>query len=163
VTAYLEWGAEDAAGGWFDVPGRVGGLFVPSLPFARAVSIGFEYAHFGTSCCGNPEWYRHWSFVGSWASDDVTLGHPLGGDGRQAMLYGSADVYGGRVWFETTAFRRDRRSENLFVPGRVGTSNGGGMEAKIRVRPRWEVGLAAAGERGEGWSERNLRLELTHF
>src|SRR5690606_8430024 len=32
LTAYLEWGAEDAAGGWWDVPARIIGLEIPMVP-----------------------------------------------------------------------------------------------------------------------------------
>ena len=42
-----------------------------------------EYAHFAHSCCGNPPWYRHKQFPGSWALRDVPLGHSLGGEGTE--------------------------------------------------------------------------------
>src|SRR5690606_18134300 len=46
LTAYLEWGAEDAAGAWWDVPGRVFGISAPSLPGSPATSLAIEYASF---------------------------------------------------------------------------------------------------------------------
>jgi hypothetical protein len=163
LTAYLEWGAEDAAGAWHDVPGLVGGIFAPSLPFASGLAVGAEYAHFSTSCCGNPKWYRHWSFVGSWASREATLGHPLGGDGRQAMLFGEAHLFEARARVAGSVYRRERRGENLYVPGRAGTSTGASASVEVRPLRSWEVRLEAAGESGSDWSDRNLKIEVSHF
>jgi hypothetical protein len=42
LTAYLEWGAEDAAGAWWAVPGRVIGLESPSLPSRRVFVRGWS-------------------------------------------------------------------------------------------------------------------------
>ncbi|MQA90703.1 MAG: hypothetical protein GEU90_10770 [Gemmatimonas sp.] len=162
VTAYLEWGAEDAANAWIDVPGLVGGAWIPSLPFAPEAGLGVEYAHFATSCCGNPEWYRHWSFVGSWASGDVTLGHPVGGNGTELMIYGSGDFFDARLRIDATAFQRDRRAENLFVPGRTGESNGGTLTVGVRATPSWEIRLEGALEDGTEWTERQVRVEAIH-
>ncbi|MBA2671308.1 MAG: hypothetical protein H0U67_13115, partial [Gemmatimonadetes bacterium] len=50
LTAYFEWGAEDAAGAWWSVPARVIGLESPSLPWLPQVRTGLEYSHFERSC-----------------------------------------------------------------------------------------------------------------
>jgi len=163
LTAYLEWGSEDAAGAWHDVPGIVGGLWSPSLPFAPGVAMGAEYAHFSTSCCGNPKWYRHWSFVGSWASRDLPLGHPLGGNGRQAMVFAEAYLLDARARLGGSVYRRDRKDENLFAPGREGGSTGGSFSLEVRPFPSWELRLEAAEERGDDWSDRNVRIEVSYF
>jgi hypothetical protein len=159
LTAYLEWGAEDAAGAWWAVPGRVVGLESASLPFLPAVRAGVEYSHFEPSCCGNPEWYRHWSFYGSWATGDETLGHPLGGDGKEAMAHASAHLLDSRLRLNGRAFVRSRRAENLYSPGRTGRSEGvaGGIE--WRPTAGAEIGFAADRENGDGWAETNLRIE----
>ncbi len=159
LTVYLEWGAEDAAGAWWDVPGQVLGVETPALPFAPEVSVGIEYASFGQSCCGNPEWYRHWSFPGSWASRDRPLGHPMGGNGRQVTLYGAADLAAARVRLHGEVYTRDRHVENLFAPERIGRSTGGEAQIEWRLGPRWEARAVGALEEGDGWREGRLGVE----
>lgn len=159
LTAYLEWGAEDAAGAWWAVPARVVGLESASLPFLPAMRAGVEYAHFEPSCCSNPKWYRHWSFHGSWAAGDHTLGHPLGGDGREAMAHASMHLLDARLRVGGRAFLRSRREENLFSPGRTGRSGGGTVGLDWRPMARTELGVHADRESGRGWGETNLRVE----
>ncbi len=159
LTAYLEWGAEDAAGAWWAVPGRVIGLESAALPFAPGVRAGVEYTHFEPSCCNNPQWYRHWSFHGSWAAGDRTLGHPLGGDGREALAHASAHLMDARLRVNGRGFVRSRRSENLFSPGRTGRSLGAGTAVEWRPTARTEFRLTGEREDGDGWAETNLRME----
>jgi hypothetical protein len=156
LTAYLEWGAEDAAGAWWAVPARVIGLESASLPFLPEMRAGVEYAHFEPSCCSNPQWYRHWSFHGSWAANDHTLGHPLGGDGREAMAHASMHLLDARLRVGGRAFLRSRREENLFSPGRTGRSSGGVAAVAWRPSARTEIGFHAGRESGGGWDETNL-------
>jgi hypothetical protein len=159
LTAYLEWGAEDAAGAWWAVPGRVIGLESPSLPFAPGVRAGVEYTHFEPSCCNNPKWYRHWSFHGSWAAGDRTLGHPVGGHGKEALVHASAQLLGAALRIDGRGYMRSRGAENLYAPGREGRSTGAAAGVEWRFSPRTELRLAADREDGRGWAETNLRVE----
>src|SRR5690606_12830442 len=91
LTAYMEWGAEDAAGGWGDVPGRVLGLESPAIPGLQALSLGAVYPSMAAQCCGNSPWYRHHAFHGNGTAADRPLGHPLGGEGWEWAAYGALD------------------------------------------------------------------------
>lgn len=163
LTLYLEWGSEDAAGAWFDVPGRVVGAYVPSLPGAPAAALGVEYSRFRPSCCGNPPWYRHSLFPGSWALDEVPLGHALGGHGSELLLYGEVAPLAARLRLAGRAFRRERERENLFAPERVGISHGGRVEAWWRVGARQELTVEFFREAGDGWSEARAGAGLRLF
>lgn len=161
LTAYLEWGAEDAAGGWWDVPGRQFGLESPSIPGMEALSVGAAFTDIAPSCCGNPPWYRHGAFNGNWALDDRPLGHPLGGEGKEWLMYGGFDE-GATVRVDARLFRRHREGQNLFVPGRM-WSTGGAIQAQWRPRPRLDVDLEVQVESGSDWSEHELRAGLNLF
>lgn len=158
ASLHCEWGAEDTAGGFTDVPGVLCGALLPSLPGLPAVAAGVERAYFGARCCDNPPWYRHKNFPGSWALEEETLGHPLGGEGSEWLGYLRGSALDARLRAEGRAFRRERSGENLFVPGREGDSFGLAGEAAWRFRPDSEVALAAFREAGEGWSEARLAL-----
>lgn len=156
TTLYLEWGMEDTSGAWWNVPGIVAGVQVAALPGAPGVSVGLERTHFAPSCCGNPPWYRHAHFYGGWADEGLPLGHPLGGQGNEWMLYGRADLLDARLRSSWRAFRRERRGENLYVPTREGRSLGGAAELLYRIGARTDLALDARYERGRGepgWSE----------
>jgi hypothetical protein len=157
LTAYLEWGAEDAAGAWWAVPGQVLGLSVPALPGLPELSLGVEVARFGGSCCGNPKWYRHVGFPGSWAARGEPLAHPLGGEGGELLAYGRYESARLGAHVAARAFLRGRGDDNLFVPGREGGSQGGALELGWSGARTGELGLAAAVEAGSGWSETRLR------
>jgi hypothetical protein len=163
LTAFAEWGAEDAAGAWRDAPGYVVGIEAPALPVAPELSLGVEFASFAASCCGNPPWYRHSALTGGWAGRNETLGHPLGGSGTQLLGRAGADLLDARLRLDATVFRRDRREENLFVPGRAGRSTGLSADVAWRVVPRSELWLSAAREDGDGWRESALRAGGTLF
>jgi hypothetical protein len=159
LTSYFEWGAEDAAGAWWAVPARVIGLETPALPWLPQVRTGVEYTHFERSCCSNPEWYRHWSFFGSWATGDQTLGHPLGGHGKEAMAHASAHLLDARLRIAGRGMVRSRNDQNLFVPGREGRSLGWVVDTDWRPTGNLELSLQTRRETGEDWAETNLRLE----
>ena len=164
LEAYLEWGAEDAAGAWFDVPGRVMGLWSPALPFWPAAAAGIEYASLATSCCSNPSWYRHWSFPGSWASGDKTLGHRVGGDGNELMTHLAAELVGGHLHIRAEVFRRNRREENLYSPGRTGASWGGGLAGFLVPASHLRIEFGGAVEAGEGWTQTDFGIQgVIHF
>jgi hypothetical protein len=171
LTLYLEWGAEDASGAWWTVPGILAGALVPAVPGAPNVALGAEYTTFSVHCCGNPPWYFHGAFPGGWVKDDVPLGHPLGGEGRELLGFGRADLLDARLRLRGRAFLRERRDEgywnmpqragNLFSPTRTGRSAGGAVDLAWRLSPYSELRLAAAREAGDGWAQRELRGSVT--
>ncbi|MEX2583382.1 MAG: capsule assembly Wzi family protein [Gemmatimonadota bacterium] len=163
LTAYVEWGADDTAGAWWDVPARTLGLFAPSLPGASALAIGVERTGFARTCCGNPMWYRHWAYPGGWAHGDRPLGHPLGGHGTEWLVYADGSHPGAGVGWDARVFRRDRRDDNLFVPGRENRSVGAAAGARWRVTPGAEIFGALSVERGDSWRERHLAIGGTIF
>lgn len=161
LTAWVEWGAEDAAGGWWDVPGRVVGLETPAVPGAEALSLGAAYTHIEPQCCGNSPWYRHTSFDGSWALWNRPLGHPLGGEGTEWRAYGGYDRPERNFRVEGQIFRRARRGQNLYVPGRE-ESTGGALDLRWTERHGVELEAGVGVESGSGFTE--LRMELgTHL
>jgi hypothetical protein len=169
LTLYLEWGADDAAGGWWSVPGIVAGAYAPALPGMPRAGAGVEYTRFEVFRGGNPPWYFSAAHPGGWVADGTLLGHPLGGDGHEVMGYAHADLADGRLRVDTRAFVRHReddgylapqRAGNLLGPERFGGSRGGAVQAAWRAHPRVELRAGAAGEAGDGWSERQLRTSL---
>ena len=157
LTAYMEWGAEDAAGGWWDVPARTFGLESPAIPGAEALSAGAVYTSILAHCCGNPPWYRHHAFHGNWAVGDRPLGHPLGGEGWEWAAYGSYDRSDAGVRLDWRLDHRERTGQNLYVPGRM-QSDGAMLRASWVERPGVELRGKAWIESGRGWTERGLDL-----
>lgn len=163
ITLYLEWGAEDSAGSFKNVPGQVFGVLLPALPRLAAVGLGAEYARFEAACCGNPPWYRHNAHPGNWVLSDVPLGHAVGGNGTEMLVYTQADLLDARLRLDARAFRRERRTENLFVPGRDGSSNGVSGRASWRLGPRSDLMLFVARESGSDWAEREASVGMRVF
>ncbi|HEX2191443.1 MAG TPA: capsule assembly Wzi family protein, partial [Longimicrobiaceae bacterium] len=170
LTLYLEWGADDGAGAWWDVPGRVLGAYVPAVPGAEALALGAEYTSFATLCCGNPGWYTHAAQPGGWAAEGALLGHPLGGEGRELLVYSHADLAGARLRLDGRVFRRERgregydafpRAGNLFAPERAGPSTGLHAGALWRATRRAELRLGAYREVGDGWRAHELDLNAS--
>jgi hypothetical protein len=153
LTLYLEWGAEDSAGAFRNVPGRIYGAFVPALPRVPQLAAGIERAEFAPSCCGNPKWYRHTQFPGGWASEDRTLAHPLGGEGSEWAGYLELSSPATGIELAARAFRRHRGSENLFVPGREGSSVGATVSGGYSIGPAGSLRIGASRESGDGWTE----------
>lgn len=162
LAAFMEWGAEDAAGSWWDVPGRVFGLETAAFPAIPVLSAGIAYSSFGGACCGNPAWYRHAAFPGAWAYRELPLGHPLGGHGRELLAHGSVDALDARLRVSGRAFRRQRHTENLYVPGRP-RSLGGAVAVRWRPVAGADLRLEAAREAGTGWAEESLRAGIDLF
>jgi hypothetical protein len=170
LLLYLEWGAEDAAGGWWSVPGIVGGVRIPAVPGAPELELGVEHTWFGMFCCGNPPWYIHAGQLGGWGAGGAPLGHPLGGEGRETLAYAGADLAGSRARVEVRGFVRQRGDEgfhrveaagNLFTPDRTGRSAGGALSGRVRVGGRSEVAVDAFHDAGDGWRERHLRAGVS--
>lgn len=161
VVAYMEWGFEDSAGAWKNVPGIVAGLRVPAVPGVPALSVGLERAHFARSCCANPIWYRHMFYRDGWTAGQVPIGHPLGGHGDEWTAHARADLAGARLRLDGRVFRRDRGAENLFAPDRLGRSRGAALTAAYRWTPRLELEAAGQIETGEkDWDESYGRIGL---
>jgi len=168
VTAYMEWGADDAAGALDETPARVIGLFLPSLPGAPEAGMGVEYTFFKAGCCGHGPWYQNTTFPGAWAAHGRPLGHPLGGEGAEYAAYAQADLAGARLHLDGRAYLRDRTAGslarygggNLFTPDREGRARGGSLEAALRLRPRADLRAGFALEDGDGWREQSFHAAL---
>lgn len=157
LAVYAEWGFEDSAGAWKDVPGVIVGGEIASVPGLPGLSLGVERVSFAPSCCGNPIWYRHWRFLDGWADDGRPLGRPLGGHGSEWRLALRLDSWDARFRIRGDAFVRDRGEENLFAPDRAGGSRGGVLHASLRVAPWFDLVLHGLHERGEfGWRESRI-------
>jgi hypothetical protein len=163
LTLYTEWGAEDAAGAWRDVPGRLYGLWVPALPGLPQVALGAEHVSFAGACCGNPPWYRHHPHTGGWAMREQPFGHPLGGQGRQTSVLAQADLLDARLRLEGHFFGREREGENLYVPGREGASAGWEVRAAARIFTRSDAVVTLVRETGAGWTEQSAVLGLRAY
>jgi hypothetical protein len=168
LSVYFEWGADDGAGAWWDVPGIVAGAFAPALPGLPQVGVGAEVAYFSAECCGNGPWYTHSLFRGGWVREDVPLGHPLGGEGREVMVYTQADLFDARLRLDGRVFARRRDDEgglgrgNLFFATRR-NSTGGAVDAAWRLLPRLELRARYFHERGDGWREQQLRADFSYL
>lgn len=160
VRVYVEWGFEDSANAWRDVPGILAGIEAPSLPGFRAARIGVEYATFAQSCCGNPIWYRHAIFQDGWAVEGVSLGHPLAGHGHAWSLLVGGALFDGFVHIDGELFRRHRRHENPLDPVRLGVSRGVRLEVNAALAPRFELIGRGVLEDGSGWRESVWSLGL---
>jgi len=147
VSLYLEWGSEDNRSAWWDAPGIIVGGELAALPGLPSVSVGVEHAYFAGPChpCGHDneflgtEWYRHYIFKGGWTQESTPLGHPLGGNGREFLLYAAFDDPDARLRAQGRLLFRDRGRVNLFSPERFGREAGAGVTAAWRARPRLEV------------------------
>lgn len=148
AAIYLEWGFDDSAGAWRDVPAIVVGTELAALPGLPQVAVGFEHASFAESCCGNTMWYRNWSFTGGWADDGHPLGHPLGGHGTESLIYARTDLLEARLRVSGRLFVRDRGAENLFAPDREGASKGGALALELRAFDQFEAAIEGAVEDG---------------
>lgn len=170
ATVYLEWAADDGAGALNEQPAILGGVYLPALPGAPALAAGVEHAYMA-ACCGHGSWYFHHEFTGNWARGGRTLGHPLGGGGRETRVYADAHPGAARLRLGADAWLRRRASHssddnipgNLLAPERTGRSTGGSLEGAWRPAGRAELGVRLAGERGDGWSERRIEAELRYL
>jgi hypothetical protein len=161
MEAYLEWGFEDTAGAWAQVPGVIGGLTLPALPGLPAVGLGAQYSTYRHSCCDNPPWYRHAVFAEGWTADGRLLGDPLGGEGREWRIRAEAAPGRASVRLRVDGFSRARGEENLFAPEWEGNSLGGAakleMDAARGLRLRFD-GERESGE--DGWSRSEASAAL---
>lgn len=170
ATVYLEWGADDGAGALDEEPAIVAGLFLPSLPGLPEVAAGAELTRFAPQCCGHGVWYFNASQTGNWARGTRVLGHPLGGEGNEAMAYAQAELLEGRLRLAGRAFTRNRSIQsipvygggNLFAPARTGRSVGGAIDAALRLG-RVELGASGFRDAGDEWREDSFQLGAAAF
>jgi hypothetical protein len=150
----FEWGLDDNSGMLWRVPAVVLGAEIAALPGAEAVRIGVERTVFaGCFDCKNTRWYRNWSFREGWTDGGIGIGHPLGGHGREWMIFGNVDVASGGLHLAGDLRFRDRREENLFAPDRAGGSTAVAIRATWLPAGRLLVGAGGEHERGaSGWS-----------
>ncbi len=159
VLVRLEWGFDDSAGAWFDQPGWLAGVELVSVPGLPALSLGLEHTRIAGAVEGHSIWYRHWWFHDGWVNGDASLGHPLGGHGREWLLYGVADLVEEGVRVDGRIFLRNRGDYNLFAPARSGSSRAASLELEWRLARQLEVVVGAHWEEGESdWRETSLSV-----
>jgi hypothetical protein len=163
LAAYLEWGFDDSAGAWWDVPGITAGLELPAVPGAPELSLGIERTRFDGACCGNTMWYRNWSLRGGWTDGGRVLGHPLGGHGSEWLGHASLALVDTRLRAQGFVFRRRREAENLFAPEREGVSHGVRGSLQARVQHAWELDVRGEVERGADWTSGTLSTRIRAF
>lgn len=164
ITAYLDWGSDDAAGAFADVPGILGGLEWVHVDSTFDVALGAEYLQFNRACCGNSIWYRNAWFRGSWANGDQLLGHPLGGHGREWRVFGHGSAGSGALSLQGAVYGRRRRAENILVPLQQGKSMGvsGGVDVGFRTRTR--IRLHGEAEWGSNdWTASRLLVSVRNY
>jgi hypothetical protein len=158
---YGEVAMDDGAGMYHNVPGIRLGAYLPGLPGARNVALGVERTSFAHSCCGNPSWYRNWSFTEAWAEQGRPLGHPLGGNGVELRTYTRSTFASARVTLAADAFARDRGTENLYAPARSGRSRGAEATLAVRIISQGDFVISTSFERGSrDWSASSLAAGL---
>ena len=158
AVLYVEWGSDDNHGAWFKFPALVMGVSLPSVPRVPTLSLGLERTSFAAPCssCNGcacefyATWYRHYVFVDGWTLDRQPIGHPLGGDGTEWLLYGRIDDAARRLTVDGRVFTRDRGRYNLYAPARQGRSVGGRTGAEYRLTTALALHVEAALEHGRG-------------
>ncbi|HEX7050674.1 MAG TPA: capsule assembly Wzi family protein [Longimicrobiales bacterium] len=159
LVFYVEWGFDDSAGAWKDVPAILAAVEVPALPGWPEASLRIERTSFAPACCGNTIWYRNWAFRSGWTADGQPLGHPLGGHGTEWLARLEADLLDARLRVDARAFLRDRGAENLFAPDREGHSRGAHLTIAGRPHSSIEAFLSGGIEVGErDWRQTGLEV-----
>lgn len=162
VAAYFDWGADDAAGGWWDVPAVLAGAEVVHMDSTFDVAVGVEHVQFSVACCGNSLWYRNGWFRGSWADGNDLLGHSLAGHGREWRVFANGGFIDEKLIAHAAVFERRRRKENLFAPQRAGRSTGARMGADVAVTTRVRVVLDGEAEWADDWDSSRWSASLRY-
>jgi hypothetical protein len=160
LELYLEFGADDQAGGVSDVPTYIAGMDLAAVPGVPALALGLEHARFSGSCCGNPLWYRNVFFRGSWSDEGRLFAHPLGGHGYEWLTHARVDLPGSGLMLRAEAFMRRRGHENLFAPEWEGRSAGGMLSLDLR-RDAATVRLDGGYEDAGSWSQHRVSAMLS--
>lgn len=169
LSLYLEWGADDNHSAWTLFPGRVIGGQIPAVPGIPSLSLGFEHTSFSKPCdtCGSchceyyATWYRHYLFKDGWTLDREPIGHPLGGDGHEWLLYGTWDNPADRLRLDGRTFLRYRGPYNIYSPAHQGRSIGGSLAAVYRATSHLDVLFNGAMEDGHtGWRQSSMTAEF---
>ncbi|MGQ0560345.1 MAG: capsule assembly Wzi family protein [Gemmatimonadota bacterium] len=164
IALYLDWGADDASGAWWDVPGIVGGIEVSTLPHAD-VSFGVERTEFVRNFTNNSNWYQNAWFRGSWADDGRVLGHPLGGHGKEWRVFVAGGSAPRGISADLAVYSRWRGVQNLFAPQRQGSSAGAAIAADARVNRALRLVLSGEIERGreaDAWTAARGRAGIRY-
>ena len=163
LRLYAEWGFEDSAGAFANVPGILAGIEVPSVPGVPGLGISVERTSFARSCCDNPIWYRHSVYHDGWTQDGRPLGHPLAGHGSEWSLGATGTFREARVTVDGRAFARDRGTENLYDPERLGESLGTTARVTLLLARGIEAQVGGSIEYGRGWREHAVAVGLRAF
>jgi hypothetical protein len=155
---FLEWASEDGSGSFLKVPARRGGITMPFNVGSQAVDLTLERTHIDHQCCGNPIWYRHGQFQGSWAQDGKPIATVLGGHGSETALTVRAVSGGAGVRAQLRGFVRTRAEENIYAPEREGGSAGANAKLTVRLTRALEAHAAGWYEAGDDWSERRVQV-----
>jgi hypothetical protein len=156
LLLYIEWGMDDTSGAVSSVPGVVVGADLGAVPGLPRLAVGVERTSYAQSCCGNPIWYRHVFYRGSWAVEGRLLAHPLGGHGRELLAHARYDLPERGLLVSAEAFQRQRYHENLFAPERHGPSIGGRASLEVGGPMALSLRMQASHERAEGWRTTQL-------
>lgn len=161
ITAYLDWGSDDGAGGWWDVPGVLAGVQLMHIDSMFDATLGVEHVQFSGTCCSNSIWYRNVWFRGSWTNGDEPLGHPLGGHGREWRVFANGAFAADKLLAAVAVYQRRRRDENIFTPAWSGKSAGVRAEADVSASRRIWLILKAEAEWGaDDWSTNRASVFL---
>lgn len=158
LTFYWDWGADDSYGGWWHRAARVFGLRSDALPGLSHVSAGIER----TAIDGGTSWYKHGQMTAGWSEKGVLLGHPLGGQGRQTLVFVSGDLFDARLFVRAAAYRGVRGDNNVFAPLYAGHMDGAQVNATLRLKRHIDVRMQASTEQGDDWSHKLLHLTAAY-
>ena len=161
ANAYIEWGSDDAYGGWWHVPAIVGGIELG--PFQRAdVAFGVERAHIARNGRSNSLWYQNAWLRGGWTDDGELLGHALAGEGNEWRAFVSGGSALRAFSGEVSGYTRERGSQNLYAPERAGRTIGAAANLDVRVSSNMRMALQGDVERGDTrptWTRSRLRAQ----
>lgn len=161
-VVFAEWATDDGSGALLNVPALSGGITMPLNLGSHALDVTLERTIIDHHCCGNPLWYRHGQFQGSWAQDDMPIATVLGGHGNETALSARTVSGNAALRAQIRGFARSRGLENLYSPERQGKSAGASAALSIRLTPTLEVQSSASYEDGQlDWSESRLQVGLS--
>lgn len=162
LELWVEAGMDDTSGAIRNVPTYVAGIDTGPLPWLPALSVGLEHTRYSQSCCGNPIWYRHFFYRGSWADRGRLIAHPLGGHGYEWLGRGELEMPEVGLLLRGAAALRHRGQENLFAPEREGRSVAGSVGVEYRFAGGTSLHVNGLLERGSGWDMHRFTAMLAH-